>query len=300
MSFGDCLVKSGLDPSDPLFGTCSAGSARDKTKLIEGLNLIAALNRAVNYAHDKGVLLVASAGNKSVHKNDQGHLVAIDAIDWDRRICETTDAASDISIFNCPQGKIPSTMTMVNMMKIPAQLPHVVAVSATGPQFGNSADAMGVGAMGNTLEVYTDHGMSIITFAAPGGSVTPFRCLPVFKDPKDPKSPMVACNPLPPLPDGSPDPRGMPADQILSACARFTPGVNCTSGRANRFMVGTSMAAAHVSGVAALIDSAAGGALTGDQIMEILMQSADDLGKPGKDSWYGFGRIDADRAVTGK
>ncbi len=65
-------------------------------------------------------------------------------------------------------------------------------------------------------------------------------------------------------------------------------------------MVGTSMAAAHVSGVAALVDSAAGGTLTPDQIMQILMQSADDLCKPGQDEWYGSGRINAYRAVTGK
>jgi subtilisin family serine protease len=65
-------------------------------------------------------------------------------------------------------------------------------------------------------------------------------------------------------------------------------------------MLGTSMAAAHVSGVAALVDSLYGGALTADQIVQILKQSADDLGKPGKDMWYGFGRINAFRAATGK
>src|SRR2546422_490270 len=117
---------------------------------------------------------------------------------------------------------------------------------------------------------YTDYGMTLVTFAAPGGSVTRYV-----------------------------DKNRMPLDRVLSACARFTPGVNCSSGKANIFMVGTSMAAAHVSGVAALIDSTAGGALTGDQIMKILKQSADHIGRPGKDAWYGFGRINAYRAVTG-
>ncbi len=239
MSFGDDLAKGGRD--DAL--------------------LMAALNNAVNYAYGKGALLVASAGNSG--------------IDWDRRICETTDALGNIVVLNCPTGKIPSNLTLWNAMKVPAQLPHVLAVSATGPQFGLNVDAMGVvPGVGGVPWVYSDHGMSIINFAAPGGSVAPFLL-----------------------------PNGMPADRILSACARFTPfppgKPNCTSGRANIFMVGTSMAAAHVSAVAALVDSAAGGTLTGDQIMQILMLSADDLGKPGQDEWYGSGRINAYRAVTG-
>jgi len=265
MSFGDDLAKGGRDNA----------------------LLMAALNNAVNYAYGKGALLVASAGNSG--------------IDWDRRICETHDALGNLIVLNCPTGKIPSNLTLWNAMKVPAQLPHVLAVSATGPQFQLSMKAMGVVPNGaNPEQIYSDHGMSIINFAAPGGSVTPFRCLPVFASAT---GPMIACNLLPPLLNGNPDPNGMAADSILSACARFTPfppgKPNCTSGRANIFMVGTSMAAAHVSGAAALVDSAAGGMLTPDQITQMLMQSADQFGQPGKDPWYGYGRINVYRAVTG-
>lgn len=240
MSFGDNLAKGGHD---------------------EAL-LMAALNHAVNYAHGKGALLVASAGNSG--------------IDWDRRICETHDALGNLIVLNCPTGKIPSNLALWNAMKVPAQLPHVIAVSATGPQFGIDVSAMGVVPSGGTPFIYTDYGMSIINFAAPGGSVTPFV---------DPAT-------------------KMPLDRVLSACATFTviPGVRgfpCGTGKANIFMVGTSMAAAHVSGVAALVVSARGGTLSPEEIMQILMQSADDLGKPGKDEWYGSGRINAYRAVTG-
>ncbi|MDR7550791.1 MAG: S8 family serine peptidase [Armatimonadota bacterium] len=202
MSFGDTLVKQGRDDAQ----------------------LMAALNRAANYAHARGALLVASAGNSGIN--------------WDR---------------------------MANVMKIPAELPHVVAVSATGPWFGANPDAMAMAEVEGIRFVYTDHGMSIINFAAPGGSFNP----------------------------------KVMTDAIISACARFSrPG--CSSGKAGAFLLGTSMAAAHVSGAAALVDSAYGGALTGDQIVAILKQSADDLGKPGKDMWYGFGRINVYRAVTGK
>jgi len=225
MSFGDVLARGGR----------------------ENAQLMAALNRAVNYAHSKGALLVASAGNSGTN--------------WDNN--------KDLCPMNPP---LDPPLTINRCMKVPAQLPHVVAVSATGPQFQLSFDSMGVIPNAAGLEQrYTDYGMTLVTFAAPGGSVTRFV-------------------------DAA---TKMPLDRVLSACARFTPGVNCSSGRANIFMVGTSMAAAHVSGVAALIDSAAGGALTGDQIIQILKQSADHIGRPGKDAWYGFGRINAHRAVTG-
>ncbi len=245
MSFGGCLVKNGrVDPNDPLFGKCDPGSARDKDKLLEGLNLIAALNRAVNYAHDKGALLVASTGN--------------DSINWDRA---------------------------GNVMKLPAQLPHVVAVSATGPQFGQdqTSNNMAVCLLASCSPgTYSDYGMSIVSLAAPGGSATTYR------------PPITLINPN----NGKPVTINWPLDWITSTCSRAVVG--CSSGSGVQARVGTSMAAAHVTGVAALIDSAAGGTLSGDQIMNILMQSADDFGKPGKDEWYGFGRINAYLAVTGK
>jgi thermitase len=59
---------------------------------------------------------------------------------------------------------------------------------------------------------------------------------------------------------------------------------------------GTSMASPHVAGVAALIWSRFPN-MTRDQVQAQLQYSADDLGQPGFDIYYGFGRIDARRAV---
>lgn len=59
---------------------------------------------------------------------------------------------------------------------------------------------------------------------------------------------------------------------------------------------GTSMATPHVSGVAALILSV-NPALTPAQIEQILKETADDLGTFGKDDEYGYGLINAFRAV---
>ncbi|MFQ5590945.1 MAG: S8 family serine peptidase [Phycisphaerae bacterium] len=59
---------------------------------------------------------------------------------------------------------------------------------------------------------------------------------------------------------------------------------------------GTSMASPAVSGLAALIKSYAPD-LTNDGIRDVLSSTADDLGPPGWDEVYGFGRINAAKAL---
>ena len=63
------------------------------------------------------------------------------------------------------------------------------------------------------------------------------------------------------------------------------------------WMAGTSQAAPHVSGIAALIIERYNHSLTPSQIEAVLRQSADDLGKPGRDPYYGQGRVNAAQAV---
>lgn len=61
---------------------------------------------------------------------------------------------------------------------------------------------------------------------------------------------------------------------------------------------GTSASAPHVAGVAALIIGQYGGGISPALVKAIIEQSADDLGKPGMDDFYGRGRINAYRAVS--
>lgn len=59
---------------------------------------------------------------------------------------------------------------------------------------------------------------------------------------------------------------------------------------------GTSAAAPHVSGLAALIWSV-GPSLSANRVREIIQSTADDLGSPGRDDFYGAGRINALKAL---
>jgi subtilisin family serine protease len=77
-----------------------------------------------------------------------------------------------------------------------------------------------------------------------------------------------------------------PGTSILSTCIG---GTYC-------YKSGTSMAAPHVSGLAALVYSASP-TLTADQITQILRETAQDIGSAGWDPYTGWGRIDARGAL---
>ncbi|MBK8871150.1 MAG: S8 family serine peptidase [Elusimicrobia bacterium] len=77
------------------------------------------------------------------------------------------------------------------------------------------------------------------------------------------------------------------------------PGVGILSTSRNGGYItkdGTSMACPHVAGVAALILSKFP-TLANYSISEILHSSTDDIGTPGFDTYFGFGRINAQKAV---
>ena len=61
-------------------------------------------------------------------------------------------------------------------------------------------------------------------------------------------------------------------------------------------LTGTSMATSHVSGLAALLWSFDHG-LTANRVRAVIQSTADDLGVPGRDDTFGYGRINAARAL---
>jgi len=86
-----------------------------------------------------------------------------------------------------------------------------------------------------------------------------------------------------------------PGVKILSTVPKDCSMYCDTSGY--MLLSGTSMASPHVAGLAALILKARP-AFTVDQVRGALNAGVTDLGDPGRDPVYGFGRIDAVKAVS--
>lgn len=120
---------------------------------------------------------------------------------------------------------------------------------------------------GDTHASYSNFGVSAINVAAPGG-------------------------------DGA----FSPATWILAPCSSRTVDPlfqNCKSRVSYIFWTGTSAAAPHVSGLGAYIASQyAPGQLSASQLITLIQQTSDDIGKPGTDPFFGKGRINVFNAVT--
>jgi subtilisin family serine protease len=134
--------------------------------------------------------------------------------------------------------------------------PSTICVAATGPESELSVNGPWTNV--DAHATYSNYGRSAISVAAPGGNNASFV--------------WAACS---------------TTSLIVPACQT-----------ANIFILGaqgTSMAAPHVSGAAALLVQQLG--RNPAQIRARLQQSADDLGQPGTDPFYGKGRLNVARAV---
>ncbi len=158
-----------------------------------------------------------------------------------------------------------------NLVFVPAQGAGVISVSSTGPE----GWALGATNFDRPAS-YTNYGQSAITLAGPGGD---------FALPGN-----AACaRPL--NPSGTLIRPCWVFDMVMSTCrgSGASIGTYC-------WAAGTSMASPAVAGVAALVVGK-NGPMQPAQLEAILRKSADDLGKPGNDDYYGGGRVNAWRAV---
>ena len=158
-----------------------------------------------------------------------------------------------------------------NTVFLPAMSPHVIAVSATGP-LGFASGATNY----DRPASYTNFGQSAVSFAGPGGDFA---------------LPGNALCTLPRNPAGTVTTACWVFDMVMAPCRG-----GGTSNTSYCWAAGTSMATPAVSGVAALIVGKYGH-IGPSAIERRLRQSADDLGKPGNDDFYGGGRVNALRAV---
>lgn len=152
-----------------------------------------------------------------------------------------------------------------NGYKSYCSVPTVICVSATGPTSATTVN--GPWANIDALASYSNFGRSAISVAAPGGNGV---------------SVTAACS-------------GMTINSAVLVCRnRFFNSPTSWSGF-SLGISGTSMAAPHVAGLAALIASE--GNTSPAHIRSRLQQSADDLGEAGTDPAYGKGRINVAAAL---
>ncbi len=151
----------------------------------------------------------------------------------------------------------------------PSGLPHVICISATTPRAWALDPS---NAKLDFLALYSSYGVSAIDFAAPGGDWNYYYAI-------------------------DPDRLATVADVTLPVWV-FDMVYSTNKDGDYRFASGTSMAAPHAAGVAALIVGKLGGNASPAQVESRMRASADDLGKSGKDAIYGHGRVNAYRAVA--
>lgn len=89
-------------------------------------------------------------------------------------------------------------------------------------------------------------------------------------------------------------PAGSCDGEIVSTYPTSQEPFACSEGIGYARLTGTSQAAPHVAGVAALVMARAGDHV---DVIETILETADDIGTPGRDPLYGYGRVNALEAV---
>ena len=223
------------------------------------------------YAADQDVDIISMSLGGSLFKSGvKGEYTASDAVELrhlvDRAVNYATQQGS-LVIASAGNDAIDFDKSR-NLIHLPSDSPAALSISATAP-IGWGIDPSRTL---DNLASYSNFGQSTISLAAPGGDIRPD------------------------LVTGTCTVGG-----FTRACRVFdlvisTGGV-VGSNAFYYFSAGTSMATPHVAGVAALIVSKYG-SMPPAQLRSHLQKGADDLGKPGNDSAFGAGRVNAAKATN--
>jgi len=144
-----------------------------------------------------------------------------------------------------------------DLLNLPADLPNVISISATAP-VGWATDPENINL--DNLASYSNFGRSAIDFAAPGGD---------FIYPGDESCTIAG---------------------LLRPCWVFDL-VFSTGNGGWYWSQGTSMAAPHAAGIAALIISENGGSMHPSQVEAELRKRADRIDTGGRSASFGLGRV---------
>ncbi|MDN3651882.1 S8 family serine peptidase [Thalassotalea ponticola] len=174
--------------------------------------------------------------------------------------------SNGISIFVSAGNDGRDLDTDKSMVVFPADMAHAISISATGPEGWGADPSTNL----DTQAVYTNYGRSSIDFSAPGGD---YELL--FSNPALGFSPCTVAGATRPC---------YVWDFVFSSGSDV-------GGIWYYWSVGTSMAAPHAAGVAALIVSENGGSMHPAKLKAEMQKRADDLAQPGKDKVHGMGRV---------
>ncbi|MDF1504452.1 S8 family serine peptidase [Roseisolibacter sp. H3M3-2] len=240
-----------------------------------GSGSIAGILQGVLYAADHGADVInMSLGTFSWKSGGGGPVVALfnQTFAYANRAGALVVVASGNDGMDLDRNLVPTDDGIVrvpSLYSLFCDSPHVVCVGASGPvTFTGPSDL---------YAAYSNFGRSAISLSAPGGNVG---------------SATTAW----PWGNGT-------VSWVWSMCPKSwlpnpaTPNVRpCAGGGSVNGAVGTSQAAPHVAGLAALLIAERGRGNPA-AIKAALMQSADDAGAPGMDAQFGHGRINVARAL---
>jgi subtilisin family serine protease len=261
---------------DPWLFNCAANPADSAEEQAQQRAIIEGMGRALAYARERDVTLVAALGNEAM---DLG--------------APTEDPISP----DYPPGSSRTRTVDNSCLNLPTEGEGVLSVSALGPS-GLRAG-------------YSNYGLEQNDLSAPGGDLTAFAGTAAFRAPTNgilsPTSEAWLRSSDALEPDGTPKDATVLRECREGSCAYW------------EYSQGTSFAAPHVTGVAALVvarggspDPRGGLTMAPEEVERVVLESASDEacpkpaapgptceGPPERNGFYGDGIVNALEAVSG-